>query len=191
MGHQCAQAAMSPLYNRCVCIENAFTGFDKCVVQMLCTLTFNSIAWLISCLKRICHKQPNYRYSYFHNAEPAKRSTSHCVCKPVHGVCKPAFSNRSNPMCYDYGHYQHADGPASRASHVASQHTVCTSQHIVCASQHTVCTSPCTVCASQHLATVVIPCVITTVATDTPTCLLREHPMLQASTRSCGSCPWH
>ena len=108
---------------------------------------------------------------------------AHCVYKPVHGVCKPAFSDRSNPVCYYYGRYRHADLPATRASHVASQHTVCTSQHTVCASQHTVCTSPYTVCASQHLATVVIQCVITTVATDTPTGLLREHPMLQASTR--------
>ncbi len=51
MGHQCAQAAMSPLYNRCVCIENAFTGFDKCVVQMLCNLTFNPIAHLAFVVK--------------------------------------------------------------------------------------------------------------------------------------------
>ena len=138
MGHQCAQAAMSPLYNKFLGMNNASTTFDKCVVQMLSAPTFNVIAWLISCIKRICPRQPNYRYSYFQIAEPAKRSTSHCVCKPA---------------------------------------------HVVCAIQHTVCTSPCTVCASQHLATVVIPCVITTVTTNTPTGLLREHPMLQASTR--------
>ena len=54
----------------------------------------------------------------------------------------------------------------------------------------TVCASPCTVCASQHLATVVIPCVMTTVTTNTPTGLLREHPMLQASTR-CVCKPAH
>jgi len=115
---------------------------------------------------------------------------AHCVYKPVHGVCKPAFSDRSNPVCYYYGRYRHADLPATRASHVASQHAVCTSQHTVCASQHTVCTSPYTVWASQHLATVVIQCVITTVATNTPTGLLREHPMLQASTR-CVCKPAH
>ena len=156
MGHQCAQAAMSPLYNNFLGMNNASTTFDKCVVQMLSAPTFNVIAWLISCLKRICPLQPNYRYSYFHNAEPAKRSTSHCVYKPKHtvwasqhvahcvgksshcvykpkhGVCKPAFSNRSNPMCYYYGHYQHTDGPASRASHVASQHTVCVQSSTLC-----------------------------------------------------------
>ena len=87
MGHQCAQAAMSPLYNNVLGMDNASTLFDKCVVQMLSAPTFNSIAWLISCLKRICHMRPNYRYSYFHNAEPAKRSTSYCVYKPKHTVC--------------------------------------------------------------------------------------------------------
>ena len=87
MGHQWAQAAMSPLYNSFLGMDNASTLFDKCVVQMLSAPTFNSIAWLISCLKRICHTRPNYRYSYFHIAEPAKRSTSYCVYKPKHTVC--------------------------------------------------------------------------------------------------------
>ena len=148
MGHQCAQAAMSPLYNNFLGMNNASTTFDKCVVQMLSAPTFNVIAWLISCLKRICPLQPNYRYSYFHNAEPAKRSTSHCVYKPKHTVWA--------------------------SQHVA--HCVGKSSHCVYKPKHTV-------WASQHSATVVIPCVITTVTTNTPTGLLREHPMLQASTR--------